>query len=327
VTDLRFGIVGLGNWGERLAAAVGTLEGVHLEVCFARSEEARSGFAARHGCRAAPSLDSFLAEEVDGILVATPHTTHRELVTAIASAGRHIMVEKPLALTLEDARACVAAAEANDVLLQVAHFRRLAPATRAVRAAIDEGKLGTLHSVQGWFSRIWGPQTHRPWRDDPAESPLGGMTALGIHLVDNFHYLVGPIRRVACWSTQIGAITAIDDVTVAMLEFESGPVGTLTTSLRLPFQSTTAVFGSGGAAWSEDDGSTFAYQGRDEHSPVRESTEPVDGVGANLEAFRNSIRSGVPPETGGREGLAVVAVLEAMIESARRGGAVVDVAS
>lgn len=325
MSELALGIVGLGNWGDRLANTIADLPDVKLQTCFARSPESRADFAAKHGCDQAGSLDDLLAERLDGILVATPHSTHREMVTTIAGAGRNLMVEKPLALTTADARACIEAVEAAGVVLQVAHYRRRLAATRAVKEAIDAGTLGQVHALDGWFSRVWGPQTERPWRDNPDESPLGGMTALGVHIVDNFHYLAGPIAKVACFSKQIDGMTGIDDITAAMFEFEAGPIGRLGTSLRVPFHSTTAVFGSEGAAWSNDDGSRFLLQGRDAREPIEIPIEPVDAVSANLAAFCEDVRSGARPETGGPEGFAVVAVMEAMLESAQSGGSPVEV--
>ncbi len=325
MSTLELGIVGLGNWGDRLANAVAGLPDVTLKTCFARSLESRSAFAAKHGCEQARSLEALLSEPLDGILVATPHSTHREMVEAITGAGRNVMVEKPLALTTADARACVEAADRVGVILQVAHYRRRLSATRALKAAIEEGRLGRVHALEGWFSRVWGPQTERPWRDDPDESPLGGMTALGVHLVDNFHYLNGRIARVTCMSRQVEGITGIDDITMALFDFENGAVGQLATSLRIPFKCTTSVFGSQGAGYSLDDGNRFALQGRDDRDPVETPVEAVEGVSANLAAFCDAVRSGTQPETGGPEAFAVVAVMEAMGRSASAGGQPMDV--
>lgn len=327
MSDLNLGIVGLGNWGDRLARAVAAVPGVTLQACHARSAASRDPFAERHGCRPVASFDEFLAEPLDGILVATPHSTHRQVVAAIAEAGRNIMVEKPLALGTDDARACVEAADRAGVMLQVAHYRRRLGATRALKAAIDDGRLGRIQMADGWFSRVWGPQTERPWRDDPSESPLGGMTALGVHIVDNFHYLIGPIARVTCFSHQIEGITGIDDVTAAMFEFDNGAVGQLGTSLRIPFRCSTQIFGTEGAGYSLDDGARLQLQGRDDREPTDVPVDQVDGVVANIAAFCDSLRTGTPPETDGRVAFAVVAVMEAMARSAADRGRPVEVES
>lgn len=326
MTPVRLGLIGLGNWGERLAETLAGIETTELVACFARSPDRREAFAAAHGCRPAPSLEALLAgEDLDGVVIATPHSTHEHLVVAAAEAGKHVMVEKPLTLTVESARRCVAVAERAGVTLQVAHYRRRLGATRRLRALIDAGELGTLHHVEGRFYRPWGPDTKRRWRDDPSEAPAGAMTALGVHLVDNLHYLAGPVSRLAAFSKQIEAPTALDDVTDVLLEFESGCVGTLSTSLRLPFEATTAAYGSEASAWSEADGGRFFVQPRDAEHRTEQPVERGDGIGLNLAAFADSIRSGAAPETGGAEGLAVVIVMDAIQRSAAAGGAVTEV--
>ena len=322
----RLGLVGLGNWGERLATTVGKLDGVELAACFARSPEARLSFAEHHACRPATSVQDLLADDLDGVLVATPHTTHAELVEAVVSAGVNVMVEKPLALTVADARRCVDAARTAGTILQVAHYRRRLPATRAVKALIESGALGALHLVVGHFSRIWGPQTERPWRDDPVESPTGAMTALGVHVADNLLYWAGPAVRVSAISRQIGGSTDLDDITGALIEFESGVVGTITTSLRVPKLVTGAAHGSKMVAFSEADGQTLSTLIGNDDELTSVDLDPVDAVTENLAHFVECVRTRTQPETGGAEGLAVVEILEAMALSATENGTSVSLA-
>lgn len=326
---VRLGIVGVGNWADRLASTVGALEGVELVACHSRNEASRSEFARRHGIDVVASLEGFTASGCDGVLVATPHTTHAEIVVELAELGLGVMVEKPLALTVADARRCVAAAAAAGVVLQVAHYRRRHGATRALRRMIDDGTVGDLHLVEGHFSRRWSVDDARQWRNDPAEAPSGGMTALGVHMADNLLYLAGPAVRLSSLSTRIGDGTALTDMDAALIEFGSGAVGVLTTSLRIPKLVTTTVHGSEMTAWSEADGTrlfTLAADRLDE-SRTEHVVEAVDGVAANLAAFAEAIRNGTPPETDGAAGLAVVAILEAMGISAANHGAPVELAS
>lgn len=323
--EIRLGIVGLGNWGSRLARTVARVDGARLATCYARTPERRSAFAEEHGCLAVDSFDTFLADEtIDGVLVATPHTTHADIVTAIASAGKNIMVEKPLALTVKDARRCVDAARDAGALLQVAHYRRLLTATRRIKGMLDAGELGRLHHIETNFSRPFGPDPKRPWRDEESEAPAGAMTALGVHMADNLFYLGGPIRRLAALSSVLDTSTPLDDMTSVLLEFESGGHAVLNTSLRLPFVATTAVHGDKASAWSELDGARLYVQKIDEEERHEIEVEPVDGVVANITAFVENVRSGREPETNGEAGLRVVAVLEAIQRSVAAGGAFVE---
>lgn len=324
---VRVGLIGLGNWGGRLAKLVSSIDELDLVTCFSRTEARRTAFAAEHGCAAAASLQALLGdEEVDAVMIATPHTTHEELVVVAAEAGKHVMVEKPLTLETAAAQRCVAAANAAGIVLQVAHYRRRLGATRAIRRLLDDGALGAVHHVEARFYRPMGPDEDRPWRADPVEAPAGGMTALGVHLVDNLHYLVGPVARLSARSKHIVAPTPIDDITDVLFEFESGCLGTLSTSVRLPYEATTAVYGSLAAAWSEEDGARLFVQRREEDVRRERPVDRIDGVRANLEHFAECVRTGAAPETGGPEGLAVVQVMEAITRSAASGGASVEVA-
>jgi len=323
---VRLGLVGLGNWGHKLAGTIGKLEGVELATCFARSIDTRTDFADNYGCRPARSVDDLLADGLDAVLVATPHSTHVELIEAVARAGLNVMVEKPLALTVSDARRCVVAAETAGVILQVAHYRRRLPATRAVKQLIDSGAIGTPYLVEGHFSRMWGPQTVRPWRDDPNESPAGAMTALGVHMADNLLYWAGRAVRLSALSNRFGSTGGIDDITGALIEFESGAIGTITTSLRTPKLVSCAAHGSQMVAYSEMDGLRLkTLMGNDDEETDRRY-EPFDAVTDNLAGFVDCIRTGNQPETNGEVGVAVVEILEAMTLSAASSGATVELA-
>lgn len=323
----RLGLVGLGNWGHRLARSVVQVKGTELASCFARDRPRREAFAARHGCRPAASLDELWAEDLDGVMIATPHSTHVELTLSAITAGLAVMVEKPLALSVEDARRCVDAADKAETLLQVAHYRRRLPATRRVKALIDDGVLGHLHLVEGHFSRRLGPNHDRPWRDDPSEAPVGAMTALGVHMADNLLYFAGSAGRVSAFSTRIGRVAEIDDMSGALIEFESGAIGVLTTSLRIPKVVSCAAHGTEMVAWSDHDGSRLFTLEGDSEERVEHEVGKVDPVVDNLAHFVGCIRDGRRPETGGAEGLAVVEILEAMSRSATAGGASIDLAT
>ena len=97
---VRLGFIGLGNWGNRLASAAERSGAAEIVRCFARTEETRAAFAEKFTCRPAASLDELLGDdEVEGVAVSTPHSTHEDIVHRAAAAGKHLFVEKPLALT------------------------------------------------------------------------------------------------------------------------------------------------------------------------------------------------------------------------------------
>jgi myo-inositol 2-dehydrogenase / D-chiro-inositol 1-dehydrogenase len=130
---VRLGILGLGWWAGVLAEAAQTTGAAQVVTCFARDPDHRTKFAADHGCRAADSLDALLADpEVEGVVIATPHSTHADLAVQAAGAGKAVYVEKPFTLTVADARRAIQAASAAGVPLQVGHNRRRQPANRFI---------------------------------------------------------------------------------------------------------------------------------------------------------------------------------------------------
>ena len=311
--------IGLGWWGGTLAEKA-KAAGLDLVSCFARSSGARDEFAAAHGCRAAGSLDELLADpDVEAVLIATPHSTHADLVVAAAAAGKHVLVDKPFTLTVAEGARAVQAAEDAGIVLQVGHNRRRQPATRELKRLVDAGDLGVVHHVEANLSYPKGLTPRTGWRGDPAESPAGGMTGLGVHMVDNLLYLVGRPSRLAAFSRQVAAPGDLDDVTTATIEFESGPLGFLATSMVVPDVARTAVFGTEGAAWNEQDGERFCRQAIGEKEGTPQPIETLDTVRDQLEEFARCVRDGGRPETGGPEALEVVAVLEAIVESAATG--------
>jgi predicted dehydrogenase len=322
--NVRLGVVGVGWFGgvvTRSARATGLAEVVS---CFARSKTSRRSFADEHGCRATDSLDAFLSDpEVEGVLVVTPHSTHAQIVEQVASAGKHVFVEKPLTLTVAEARRAIDATERAGVILQVGQNRRRQPANRRIKAMLDDGELGTVMQLEAMHA---APGALSPdlaaWRRDASESPLGGMAALGVHEVDTFNYLAGPATRVAAFSKRIAGLTDIDEATTVMIEYESGPLAYLGTTYFAPVVVTIAAYGTDANVWNEDDGKKLFVQRRAEVARSEEQVDTLDTIVDELAEFARCIREGTQPETGGAEGLEVAAVLEAAVESASSGRAV-----
>jgi predicted dehydrogenase len=114
--------IGLGWWGNVLADAVSASGEGRVVSCYARTAETREAFASKHGCQPAGSLDEIWDDPaVEGVLMATPHSVRQELITAAAAAGKHIFLEKPLALTGAEARTAASSAADAGVVLQVGH--------------------------------------------------------------------------------------------------------------------------------------------------------------------------------------------------------------
>lgn len=316
---VRVASIGLGGWGANLAEKA-SRAGLEIVSGFARTQETRDEFARTHGSRPAASIDELLADpDVEAVMIATPHSTHADLVVEAAAAGKHVFVDKPFTLTVAEAKRAIKAAESAGVLLQVGHNRRRQPANRRLKQMVDAGELGMLHYAEANLSYPKGLNPRTGWRGDPAESPAGGMTGLGVHMADNLNYLLGPAARVAAFSKKIIGHRNLDDATTATLEFHSGPLAFLGTTMVIPDIARTAVWGTEAAAWNEVDGERFYVQRTGEADRTAEPIETLDTVQDELEEFARNVRNGSRPETGGLEALEAVAVLEGIVESAATG--------
>ena len=324
---VRLAAIGLGWWGGMLAEAVKRSGEGEIYTCFARSADARKAYAEKVGCRQAGSFEEVLKDPaVQGLVLATPHSTHVPLIEQAASAGKHVFVEKPLALTVKDARRAIAACEKAKVTLLVGHHRRRQGANRRIKEMIGKGELGMVHQLEANLS-LFGGQTPRPgWRSDPAESPAGAMTGLGVHMIDNLIYLAGPVKRVAAFSKPLLGKSRLDDVTSLILEFEGGPLGYIGSTYVIPKLCYTRAYGTEASAYSDQEGGKLYFQKKGEDVPTEIPVQGGDALALELAELANCIRGKVKPETDGHASLQVVAVLEGVIESARTGRAV-DVAA
>jgi len=321
---VRLASVGLGWWGGVLADGVEAGDNAEIVSCFARTPESRDEFAAARGIGAAGSYEDLLADDqVQGIILATAHESHADLIVAAAEAGKHVFVEKPLTLSVEAGKRAVAAAEKAGIVLQVGHNKRRSTANRRLKQLCDSGELGTVVMVethQNAPKALNFDSTY--WRANREESPLGSMTSLGVHMLDTMHYLLGPVDRVFAFSNVILDEPPIDHVTNIVLQFESGQQGSLGSSFVVPPTVNVTVRGTGGTAWSEEDGHKLYRQSPTSGlTRTSEEIEVIDTIADELTEFASAIQGGPPPETGGAEGLEVIAVLAAAIASSESGKA------
>jgi predicted dehydrogenase len=148
------------------------------------------------------------------------------------------------------------------------------------------------------------------------------MTALGVHTVDTFHYFVGPAKKVTSFSTRIRGFNDLDEATTVVLEYESGPLASISTSYFTPSVVSLSVFGSDAAAWNEEDGKRLYTQPRSDPTRSEHEVETIDTMLDEIVEFAGCIRGQNGPETGLAEAIEVAAVLEAIGRSVESGSAV-----
>jgi predicted dehydrogenase len=190
------------------------------------------------------------APDVDAVVVCTPNALHAEQSIAAVAAGKHVLCEKPMATSVADGEAMLAAAERHDRLLLVLHPWRHHEAVIALRDAISAGELGRIVRTHGYGVHAdWGPAG---WFTDPALAGGGALLDMGIHAIDTVRFLLGdpaPRRVVASIGTAYGAY-AVDDDGIVLIDWESGERSIVESGWWQPrlggYEADTEVYGSSG---------------------------------------------------------------------------------
>jgi predicted dehydrogenase len=306
-------IAGLGRWGRALVeAARGNPRLQILHAVEADLERARD-FSAAHGIALTGDFEAILDDPaIDAVLLATPHSQHKAQVIAAAAARKQVFCEKPLALRGIDAQAMFAACRKAHVLLAVGHNRRFWPSMERLRAIVASGELGRILHIEGHNSNENSNSILAGWRLSPQESPGGGLTGAGLHVLDAFTSLVGPARQVyARLSAREAGPPPIDSVMLA-IDFDSGVTGTLATVRATPFYWRVHVFGSKGSAEVLDE-VTLVVRKSAHAQPI--TCPAIDTLAAELDAFADAIEGIRPYPVSEAEVLATLAAFEAALAS------------
>ena len=324
---LNTAIVGLGWWGRTLVKAARDFGApLHFTRGVTLEPDTVKDFAAEHRITLS-SFDEVLADPaIKAVILATPHSKHRAQVEAAAKAGKQIYCEKPFALSKADAIAALDAVKRAGVLIAVGHHFRLMPSMCALAELKAQGAFGTVMHMEGNYSHDWlASYPADSWRMAREESRAGGMTGMGIHVLDCFRDLNGPIRRVSALS-KARALKHLPtgDTTAALVEFENGATGVLGTTIKTPFRWRIAVFGEN--CWAESVGEARVIVRRAGQDDPEVIDYPHDNhLGRNLDCFaKAALGQGTFPISP--DGiLQTAAALEAVFKSVDADGAWMNV--
>lgn len=330
-------VVGAGNIAAAHIDAVGRLPNARVTGVASRTADKARAVAERHGLRAYDSVAAALADpDVDVVAVCTPSGAHLDVALAAIEAGKHVVVEKPLEVTVERARRLVDAAEAAGVALATIFMSRFGDANAFVKRAADEGRLGRL--VQGdayvkWY-RDQAYYDSGAWRGTKRLDGGGALMNQAIHQVDLLLWVMGPVAEVFAYADTLAhERLEVEDTLVAALRYESGALGQVAaaTSHWPGLPKALHVHGDAGVAIVEDDVLVEwrTRQGGDAERErvLREYGGHATGGAADPMAisFENHRRQyadlfaaldeGRPPAVDGREGLRSVELIEAVYAS------------
>ena len=326
---LKVAVVGLGRWGNTLASAIQKTQDMKIVNCFTRTPEKRKAFTEKFGCGEEETYEALVKNpEVDAVVISAPNNKHSELAIAAAREGKHVFVDKPIAASISDAKAMIKTCDDAGVILAVGASSRRLRGHRLFKKLIDEGVLGTIALAETNYSNDRGLYyTPENWQWYASGSPGGPLMQVAIHQVDNFLYLFGRVKKVSAAFNKIKTKSEIPDVCVLWLEFESGLLGTLGTSFISP-RTTNGRYNYFLNAYGDEanlyhdrwDGIyTLKKDGEDRERIEYEEYEGLDYLDDEFEDFSGAIRDNRPPEVGGPEGLHVLSIVWAAMESAERG--------
>ncbi|MFN2283553.1 MAG: Gfo/Idh/MocA family protein [Anaerolineae bacterium] len=229
---IRWGIIGCGNVTEvKSGPALQKARGSQLVAVMRRNGDLARDYAQRHGVpKWYNDADALINDpEVDAVYIATPPSSHKDYVLAVAQAGKPVYVEKPMARTYAECQAMVAACAQAGVPLFVAYYRRMLPRFLKVKAWLDAGAIGEVRSVD---TVLYRPPSsgdcgdEKPWRLDPEIAGCGYFCDLGSHILDLLQYLLGSIETAQGYATNQGGCYEAEDAVSATWLFESGIHGT-----------------------------------------------------------------------------------------------------
>lgn len=344
---LRVALVGAGNIAtHHLPAYLQFPEQVELvAICDVDEALARKRAAEAGVDRVYTDVATMLRDVAcDALDICAPPDQHAPVAHAAIEAGRHVLVEKPFALSLDECRELIAAAEGAGLTLMVAQNQRFLPTHQAARAIVASGELGEIRAARTDSIQHWGNLAAGHWQFDGARAGGGAVIGVAVHRLDLLRFLVGEVKSVSAVLKSVSRqfVNGAEEYASATLEFANGALGqafATVSAFRTPWSESLLVFGDRGTIHASPLPGTnrsrafVASEGRS--APIAEwadqfqGFEPVDAVAEGLPSesgqvneilhFASCCATGAEPLSSGRDNLGTMRLIVGIYESARRG--------
>ena len=340
---IKVGIIGCGKIAQ-VRHIPEYLANPNAEICgfydinLARAEE----LARKYGAKAYPTYEALLADPgIDAVSVCAANHVHAEISIAALKAGKHVLCEKPMAISLEECEAMVAAARESGKYLMIGHNQRLAKAHVKARELIAQGAIGKVLTFRTIFGH-GGPETwsidpgKNVWFFDKTKAAMGAMADLGIHKTDMIQYVLGSkiVKTQAVLTTldkrdATGGLIGVDDNAICIYQMENGVIGTMTASWTYyaAEDNTTVIYGTKGELRLYDDPKCSVQQinadgTRIDYQIDQIQTNDNQTASGVIDLFVKSLVDNTPPEISGESVLHAMKAVFASIESSATGRAV-----
>ena len=336
----RIGIIGTGAIAGVHAGVVSQMQNAVLQGVYSRSGSRGAEFARKHSCTAYADLADML-KNVDIVSVCTPSGAHLEAALPAIEAGCHLIVEKPLEISVERCDRILEAAEQRGVLVAGVFQSRFYDAARQVKTAVDQRRFGRL-SMGDAYVKWYRSQEYysgSEWKGTEQYDGGGALMNQSIHAVDLLQWFMGEVKNVQAKTAALGHEgLEVEDTAVAILEFANGALGVIegSTAVYPGFLKRIEISGSAGSAVLEEETLkewSFAEESvEDEEIRKRYGSSAGSGGGAadpgaishtghqrQFEDLIAAVRDTRPPFVDGREARKSVAIIQAIYESSRTG--------
>ena len=339
---IGFGIVGCGMISHFHAKAIGEIRGAKFVACFDNRIESANRLADEYGATAYASLAEMLDDPaVDVVTICTPSGAHMEPAVAAAKAGKHLIIEKPLEVTLKRCDKIIDACKQNGVVCSTIFPSRFHHASKTLKAAVDAGKFGRL-SLGDAYVKWYRTQEYYDsgaWRGTWALDGGGALMNQAIHSVDLLTWLMGPVDSLTAHTATLAHDRIeVEDVATAALRFKNGALGVIeaTTAAFPGMLKKIEIHGShGSAVIEEEDIKTWEFAkmtAKDKRIAAESETMTKTGGGAadpsaighaaHAHQFRDvikAIKKGTKPSIDGEEGRRSVEIILAIYTAAKSG--------
>ena len=335
-----FGIIGAGMIAELHGRTIRELDSTELIGFYDTNFEAAQKRAAQFDCRAYASFEEFLADPaIEAVTIATPSGMHGRVAIPAARAGKHILCEKPLEITLEKVDQIIAACDENNVLLSPVFQSRFAKPVQLVREAMRSGRFGrmVLASAQMRWYRQASYYSGSTWRGTWKMDGGGALMNQAIHMIDLLLYINGAPEEVFSFAGTLTHSIEVEDNLCAAVKYRNGSFGTIevSTSCAPGFPRRLEFSGSEGTVAFEEDKITrweFARPLPEDEEILRQLSGKPDAGGGSapmnidnsghasqISDLANAIMTGGHPFLDGREGRRAIELITGIYESARTG--------
>ncbi len=335
-STVNFAIIGCGVIGPTHARSIAEIEGARLVAVSDIVEEKAQALGEMYEVDSYANYHQMLERaDIDVVTIATPSGMHAEMGIAAARAGKNVIVEKPMDITLEKADALIAACHENKVKLCVISQHRFDQGIVDLKKAIQDEKLGPL-AFGGAYTQWYRAQEYYDsgsWRGTWALDGGGSLMNQSIHYVDLLQYIMGPVEEIYAYCARRAHVRIeVEDVSAATVKFKSGAIGIIEgmTAAYPGFAARLDIFGGDGGVIIENDrvkewrlSSGEEYAQEVFEAPLIVGTSSADiwylGHRRQIQDMVDAIREDRPPMVTGEEGRKPLEIILAIYQSARTG--------